>query len=181
MKKLAIIGASYLQEPLIQKAIDMGIETHVFAWASGDVGEDIADYFYPISIIEKEEILEKCKQIGIDGICTIASDLAVAITSKRIDLGLTQKEFAEKIGKTQTMISKWENADCNFTIKTLIEIAQKLDLTLGITLKEKEPQEARVKCSTNKVIQFPGRYYGASSPEQIWTRNVISEEELKEM
>lgn len=79
MKKLAIIGASYLQEPLIEKAKSMGIETHVFAWAAGDVGEKSADYFYPISIIEKDEILDKCKEIGIDGICSIASDLA-AIT-----------------------------------------------------------------------------------------------------
>jgi len=77
MKKLAIIGASYLQEPLIQKAKDMGIETHVFAWAANDVGEKIADYFYPISIIEKDEILDKCREIQIDGICSIASDLAV--------------------------------------------------------------------------------------------------------
>ena len=79
MKKLAIIGASYLQEPLIQKAKQKGIETHVFAWAAGDVGEKSADYFYPISIVEKEQILDKCKEIGIDGICSIASDLA-AIT-----------------------------------------------------------------------------------------------------
>ncbi len=77
MRKLAIIGASYLQEPLIKKAKEMGIETHVFAWAAGDVGEKIADHFYPISIIEKDEILDKCRQIGIDGICSIASDLAV--------------------------------------------------------------------------------------------------------
>ena len=77
MKKLAIIGASYLQEPLIEKAKSMGIETHVFAWAAGDVGEKSADYFYPISIVEKDEILKRCREIGIDGICTIASDLAV--------------------------------------------------------------------------------------------------------
>ena len=76
MKKLAIIGASYLQNPLIEKAKSMRIETHVFAWKCGDIGEKTADYFYPISIVEKEQILEKCKQIGIDGICTIASDLA---------------------------------------------------------------------------------------------------------
>lgn len=78
-KKLGIIGASYLQAPLIQKAKDMGIETHVFAWAANDIGEEIADFFYPISIVDKEEILEKCKDLRIDGICTIASDLA-AIT-----------------------------------------------------------------------------------------------------
>ncbi len=75
-KKLAIIGASYLQDPLIKKAKERGLETHVFAWACGDVGEETADFFYPISIVEKEEILLKCREIGIDGICSIASDLA---------------------------------------------------------------------------------------------------------
>lgn len=79
MKKLAIIGASYLQAPLIQRAKEMGIETHVFAWAANDVGEKMADYFYPISVVEKDEILNKCKDIQIDGICSVASDLA-AIT-----------------------------------------------------------------------------------------------------
>lgn len=78
-KKLAIIGASYLQEPLIEKAKEMGIETHVFAWKANDIGEKSADFFYPISIIEKEKIAEKCQEIGIDGICTIATDLG-AIT-----------------------------------------------------------------------------------------------------
>ena len=77
MKKLAIIGASYLQDPLIRKAKSMGLETHVFAWQCGDVGETTADHFYPISIVEKDEILAKCREIGVDGICTIASDLAV--------------------------------------------------------------------------------------------------------
>lgn len=77
MKKLAIIGASYLQEPLIQKAKSLGIETHVFAWAADDVGEKSADFFYPLSITEKDAILEECRRIGIDGICSIASDLAV--------------------------------------------------------------------------------------------------------
>ena len=80
-KKVAIIGASYLQEPLIQKAKSRGYETHVFAWAAGDVGEKSADYFRPISIVEKDNILEKCREIGIDGICSIASDLAVITVS----------------------------------------------------------------------------------------------------
>ena len=76
MKKIAIIGANDIQNPLIQKAKEFGYETHVFAWKDGSIGETTADYFYPISIIEKEKILEKCKEIKIDGITTIASDLA---------------------------------------------------------------------------------------------------------
>ena len=74
---LAIIGASYLQLPLIIKAKEMGYVTHVFAWAANDIGEKAADFFYPISIIEKEQILKKCCEIGICGICSIASDVAV--------------------------------------------------------------------------------------------------------
>ncbi len=87
---LAIIGASYLQLPLIKKAKEMGFVTHVFAWAANDVGEKEADYFYPISITEKEEITEKCREIGICGICSIASDLAaVAVNYVSNKLGLS--------------------------------------------------------------------------------------------
>ena len=90
MKNLAIIGASYLQLPLIKKAKEMGYITHVFAWAANDVGEKEADFFYPISIVEKEEILKKCREINIAGICSIASDLAV-ITVNYVanEMGLT--------------------------------------------------------------------------------------------
>lgn len=89
-KNLAIIGASYLQLPLILKAKEMGYTTHVFAWKANDVGEIEADFFYPISITEKEEILSKCREIGICGICTIASDLAVvAVNYVAEKLGLT--------------------------------------------------------------------------------------------
>ena len=35
MKKIAIIGASDFQNPLILKAKEKGIETHVFAWECG--------------------------------------------------------------------------------------------------------------------------------------------------
>ncbi len=94
MKKIAIIGASYLQEPLIQKAKSRGLETHVFAWAAGDVGEKSADFFYPISIVEKEAICEKCREIGIDGVCSIASDLAAITVNYVADrLGLTGNDM----------------------------------------------------------------------------------------
>lgn len=90
MKKIGIIGASYLQLPVIEKAKEMGLETHVFAWAADDVGEKVADFFYPISIVEKEKILKKCQDIGIDGICTIASDLAaVTVNYVANAMGLT--------------------------------------------------------------------------------------------
>lgn len=77
MKKIAILGASYLQRPLVEKAKEMGLKTHVFAWRDGNVVEDICNYYYDISILDKEKILAKCKEIGIDGIISIASDIAM--------------------------------------------------------------------------------------------------------
>ncbi len=94
MKKIAVIGASYLQLPLIRKAKSMGLETHVFAWECGDAGEKEADHFYPISIVEKEQILEVCRTIGIDGIVSIASDLAVlTVCYVAQNMGLTSNSI----------------------------------------------------------------------------------------
>ncbi len=90
MKKLVIIGANSFQNKLILKAKELGYETHVFAWECGDVGEKTADVFYPVSIIEKDEILQKCREIKPDGVCTIASDLAAITVNYVADkLGLT--------------------------------------------------------------------------------------------
>lgn len=76
MKKLAVIGASYLQMPLVKKAKEIDLEVHCFAWEEGAVCKELADYFYPISIVEKEQILKICQEVGVDGVCTIASDVA---------------------------------------------------------------------------------------------------------
>ena len=51
MKKIVIIGAGEFQIQLIEKAKELGYETHVFAWEEGAVGKEISDYFYPISIV----------------------------------------------------------------------------------------------------------------------------------
>jgi len=55
----------------------LGIETHCFSWEEGAVCKEYANHFYPISIIEKERILEKCKEIDVNAVATIASDVAV--------------------------------------------------------------------------------------------------------
>lgn len=101
MDKLAVIGASYLQLPLVQKAKEMGIETHCFAWEDGAVCKTISDYFYPVSILDKEKILEICMQIGIDGITTIASDAAVPTVCFVADqMKLIGNEFVDALVAT---------------------------------------------------------------------------------
>ena len=77
INKLAIIGANEFQRKLVVKANELGYETHVFAWEEGAVAKDIASFFYPISITDKEEILKCVSEINPVGICSIASDLAM--------------------------------------------------------------------------------------------------------
>lgn len=109
MKKLAIIGASYLQLPLVKKAKQMGLKTICFAWEEGAVCKDIVDMFYPISIIDKEAILSVCQREKIDAVTTIASDVAV----------VTVNYVAEKMGLvgnkdcySQIMTNKYLMREC---------------------------------------------------------------------
>ena len=113
-KKLAVIGASYLQQPLVEKAKEMGLEVHCFAWEDGAVCKDIADHFYPISIIEKEEILSICQQVGINGICTIASDVAaptVAYVAEKMGLVGNSYESAVRANNKYLMRESFSKAD----------------------------------------------------------------------
>ena len=87
-KKLAIIGASYLQRPLVEKCKELGVYSICFAWEDGAVCKDLCDKFYPISTIDKETILKVCQEDKIDGITTIASDVAT----------LTVNYVAEQMG-----------------------------------------------------------------------------------
>lgn len=100
-EKIVIIGANDFQNRLILKAKEIGYETHVFSWKCGDIGEQTADYFYPISITEKEKILEECKKIKPQGICSIASDLAVVTVNYVAEnLGLTANSINSTLGCT---------------------------------------------------------------------------------
>lgn len=90
MSRVAIVGANKSIAVLIDKAKERGYETHVFARPCGDVGERKADYFYPIDVRDKGLIFEKCRTIGIDGICSITSDIVVpTVNYVGRQLGLT--------------------------------------------------------------------------------------------
>lgn len=94
MKKLAIIGASYLQEPLVRKAKEMGLYSICFAWKDGATCANICDKFYDISVTEKEGILKVCKEEQIDGVCTIASDVAAPTVAYIANaLGLSGNDY----------------------------------------------------------------------------------------
>lgn len=90
--RLAVIGASTGQLPICLKAREMGVETYCFAWPEGAVCKDYADYFFPVSIMEMDEIVSLCRKHNIDGVVSNASDITACVAAY----------VAEKLGKVCT-------------------------------------------------------------------------------
>ena len=56
--------------------------------------------------------------------------LAITIADAIAQSGFTQKEFAERMNKKPSEISKWLSGTHNFTIDTLYDISRELGITL---------------------------------------------------
>lgn len=87
------------------------------------------------------------------------TDISSALAVYRVLNHLTQKQMAEKIGVTQSMISKYESGLYNFTIKNIANIAEKLDMDFKVSLSPKKyPGENSSFCditdSESKVEDF---------------------------
>ncbi len=92
--KLAIRGASTGQLPLTLKAKELGHTVISFAWENGAVCKEYVDKFYPISILEKDKIAEVCRQEGVQGVVSNASDLTSEIaTYVASKLGLNANDY----------------------------------------------------------------------------------------
>lgn len=63
------------------------------------------------------------------------------ITKERLRLNMNQKEFADHIHATQSLVSRWESGNYNFSIKKLAEISAALDMDLRIYMTPKSDEE----------------------------------------
>lgn len=170
MKVLAIIGASYLQRPLVEEAKQMGLYTLCFAWEEGAVCKDLVDEFFPISIVEKEKILAICQQKHIDGICTIASDVAaptVAYVAEKMGLVGNSYECAQKANNKYLMRQAFMQArvDCpqfirvlEATDETLNDIRQSFQLPIII-----KPSDRSGSLGVTKVEYWEDLYTAIST------------------
>ena len=141
-KNIAIIGANEFQNPLILAAKEMGYTTHVFAWQAGDIGEKTADYFYPVSIVELDRILDICRKLDLAGIVSIGSDLA----------SITVNYVAEKLGLTGNGMDSAQVA----TNKHLMRLAfEKAGLPSCKSRLVSSPEEAEALALPYPVIVKP--------------------------
>lgn len=155
MKKLAIIGASYLQEPLVKKAKEMGLYTLCFAWADGATCKSLCDKFYDISIVEKEQILDICQQKNIDGIATIASDVAaptVAYIANKMGLVCNDYEAAVRANNKYLMRNAFMKAGVPcplYRMVTSIEEINSIDWAYPLIVK---PSDRSGSLGVTKVL-----------------------------
>lgn len=94
--------------------------------------------------------------------------ISAQIERGRLEKGMTQQDFAKYMGVSQGMISKWESREYNFTIKTLNEICEKINLELTIDLQKKcnDSDYSVVKWNSEKV------------KKKGWTLSVSDEEAI---
>lgn len=84
----------------------------------------------------------------------VTSKAAYMITNSRIALGHTQKEFANYMGVSQSMVSKWETGDYNFSIETLSRVFYKLGINIDFHKDEASTRATKAYSSNISTIIF---------------------------
>lgn len=79
-KKLAIIGSGRMAWIFGKNAREMGIETHCFSFDEHAIAKETVDFFHGINIMEKEHILQVCKDVAIDGVVA-TTELTIPIAA----------------------------------------------------------------------------------------------------
>ncbi|MFT3772194.1 MAG: helix-turn-helix transcriptional regulator [Minicystis sp.] len=59
----------------------------------------------------------------------LLSQIGLRIQERRRDLGLTQKELAEKVEMQQSNVARIERGEQNLTVRTLCKLAEALETT----------------------------------------------------
>ena len=179
-KAIIIIGANDFQNQLILEAKAMGYTTHVFAWQCGDIGERTADYFYPVSIVEKERILEIARAIRPAGVCSIASDLA-AITVNYVaeGLGLTGNGMVSAMTATNKHLMRraFEKAGLPSCKSILVEEGMDLGalpLKYPLIVKPTDRSGSRGIYKVTDQKELPGAIALAREPS--FEKKVLAEE-----
>lgn len=96
------------------------------------------------------------------------------ITRIRIARGLSQKDFAEQIGVTQGLVSRWESGDSNYTIATLAKIAAACGLDIRISIHDPKMTPATVTVLNDykqsrgfsRTQKYSGPYYSSNPAKE---------------
>lgn len=100
MKKLLVIGAGFLQDFVIQKAVSMGYETLTVDADPDAIGFQHAQKHAIVNIVDEKACLEYARVENIDGVVTAATDfgvLSAAYVAQEMGLPGLKYEVAQLI------------------------------------------------------------------------------------
>lgn len=100
MKKLLVIGAGFLQDFVIQKAVSMGYETLAVDADPDAIGFQHAHKYAVVNIVDEMACLEYARAEKIDGVVTAATDfgvLSAAYVAQEMGLPGLKYEVAQLI------------------------------------------------------------------------------------
>ena len=181
MKKIVIIGANDFQKPLIQKAKEMGYETHVFAWREGAAGAEDADFFYEISITEKDQILDICRKIQPDAVATIGSDLAnITVQYLAEELGLpgNSRECIRNSTNKASMRLAFQEAGIPVPFFKTVEAGEKFSpQSYPVIVKPTDRSGSRAITKVYKEEDLAGAVFSAAA--QSFEKKAIIEEYIE--
>lgn len=104
--------------------------------------------------------LEDCLEDSDINFSDLSTQVSLKITDARLKLGMNQKQFAEYLGVSQSMISRWESETYNFTLKTICEILDKLDIKVSLLFAPKNSNYSERKLEYSAPMQFdPVEYH----------------------
>jgi phosphoribosylaminoimidazole carboxylase (NCAIR synthetase) len=81
MKKLLLLGGAEYLLPYIKAAHDLGVYVITCDYLPDNIAHKYSDEYTNVSIIDKEAVLTKAKELQIDGIISPATDPGVVTAS----------------------------------------------------------------------------------------------------
>ncbi len=102
----------------------------------------------------KPELLENAKTVDFFDALTeeekneaeLLAYIAMEIHKKRLEMKMSQKEFADLAHVSQAQVSKWESGEYNFSVSSLSKVLS----VIGMTIKLQEESRAPVLVNHSK-------------------------------
>ncbi|ELL7169821.1 ATP-grasp domain-containing protein, partial [Campylobacter jejuni] len=176
-----IIGGGDLQADLVLHAKKDFI-THVFDYNENCFCKDLADYFHPISIADKEKILELAIKFNIVGIATAATELGnltVCYIGEKLNLGTNSYECAKNTTDKSLMKKVFERNNINhakyFILKDEKDLEQIANFPVVVKPSDRSAGRGVVKVFDKENL----KKYFYKAKDFSYNKIVLAEEVLK--
>ena len=101
----------------------------------------------------------------------VNAQISSSITKERLKLHMNQAEFAKHINASQSLVSRWESGDYNFSIKKIAEIASSLDLDVNFSFCDISFRKEGNSVAYNNPAKFTRTIRYSSEPSAYSSKN----------